>query len=79
MEYKYEDLHAKLAVNILRFTKSIRAAANWSSLWFVTNIWPSGLFQLERRHGSLTALMCLDSTSDVQSPFGAPKSRMRDI
>jgi hypothetical protein len=66
------------ADNMPRFTKSVRAAASWSSLWFVTNIWPSGWFRLERRHGSLTARMCLDSVSDEQSPFGAPKSRTRE-
>ena len=58
--------------------KSTRAAARWSSCWFVTSIWPSASLRLDCRHGSLTARICLDSEIDVQSPLGTPKRQMSE-
>jgi hypothetical protein len=41
---------------------------------FVSNIWFKALKRLERRQGSFTALMCLDSVIEEHKPFGDPKS-----
>ena len=65
-------------LSIPQFMKSLRAAINWSSRWFVTSIWPSAWFLFDRRQGSLTALICLDSVIDEQTPFGAPKRWIDD-
>ena len=63
--------------SIPRSAKSMRAAASLSDRWFVINICPRGWLRLDRRHGTLTAVICLDSVIDEQRPFGAPKSRIR--
>lgn len=63
-------------VSIPRLAKSIRDAANLSRRWFVSNIWLRASNRLDRCHGSLTALICLDSVMEEQSPFGAPNDRI---
>jgi hypothetical protein len=54
--------------------KTWRIVVSFSNREIVTNICLRALKWLERLHGSLTALMCLDSVIDEQSPFGEPKS-----
>ena len=65
------------SLSIPCFSKSTAAAASLSIHWFVSNIWPSALYLLERLHGSFTALICFDSVIDVQRLFGVPNCLMR--
>jgi hypothetical protein len=54
-------------LSIPRDLKSIRQAASLSSRWLVSSICPRASKWLERRQGSLTAFMCLDSVIDEHS------------
>jgi hypothetical protein len=69
----YEDV----VPSIIPSPKNIWPAdASLSRREFVTSICFKALYRLERRQGSLTAMMCFDSVIDEHKPFGEPKSRM---
>ena len=66
----YDDVEPDI---IPRSVKVLRANDILSKREFVRSICSSALYRLERRQGSLTALMCFDSVMDEHKPLGEPK------